>query len=75
MDIIKLSEVKNCSPTVMWFYDKFRSQIADIKTVKHRNEILSNMEEQFRVCILHEPSVRNDLSETYQLLKRKCMEA
>ncbi|MEY8519297.1 hypothetical protein AALC25_20885 [Lachnospiraceae bacterium 29-84] len=74
MRVKALSEVKHCSPTIIWFYDKFRPQIAKIQTVGRRNAILSDMEEQFRKRVLHEPNCRDDLSEVYQLLKQKCWE-
>lgn len=74
MRVKALSDVKRCSPTIMWFYDKFMPRIADIKTVQQRNSILSDMEEQFRKCVLHEPDSRDNLSRVYQLLKKKCWE-
>lgn len=72
--VIALSEVAKCPDVVMWFYDKFMPKIADIRTVQQRNGILSDMEEQFRKCILHEPDNRDMLSKVYQMLKRKCWE-
>ena len=44
MKVKALSDVKRCSPTIMWFYDKFMPKIADIRTVQQRNGILSDME-------------------------------
>lgn len=52
MKIKALSEVKYCSPTIMWFYDKFRPQIADVRTVQERNGILSDMSELFETAAL-----------------------
>lgn len=75
MKIKALSEVKYCSPTIMWFYDKFRPQIADVRTVQERNGILSDMSELFERVVRDEPDCRDQLSEVYQLLKRKCWEA
>lgn len=75
MKVKELSDVKRCSPTIMWFYDKFMPRIADIRTIQQRNGILSDMEEQFRKCVLYEPDNRDDLSRVYQLLKMKCWEA
>ena len=74
MKVKALSDVKRCLPTIMWFYDKFMPRIADIRTIQQRNGILSDMEEQFRMCVLHEPNCRDDLSKVYQLLKQKCWE-
>ena len=48
MKIKALSEVKYCSPTIMWFYDKFRPQIADVRTVQERNGILSSQPTMMR---------------------------
>lgn len=75
MKIKALSEVKYCSPIIMWFYDKFRPQIADVRTVQERNGILSDMSELFERVVRDEPDCRDQLSEVYQLLKRKCWEA
>lgn len=75
MKIKALSEVKHCSPTIMWFYDKFKPQIADVRTVQERNGILSDMSELFERVVRDEPNCRDQLSEVYQLLKRKCWEA
>ena len=59
----------------MWFYDKFRPQIADVRTVQERNGILSDMSELFERVVRDEPDCRDQLSEVYQLLKMKCWEA
>ena len=75
MKIKVLSEVKYCSPTIMWFYDKFRPRIAEVRTVQERNGILSDMSELFERVVRDEPDCRDQLSEVYQLLKRKCWEA
>ena len=53
----------------------FRSQIADVRTVQERNGILSDMSELFERVVRDEPDCRDQLSEVYQLLKRKCWEA
>lgn len=72
--IIDLADVPECPAAVMAFYDRYRGKIADIETAAQRNEILSDMEERFRRYVRTEPQIRNQLSEVYQLLKRKCWE-
>ena len=74
MRVKALSEVKHCSPTIKWFYDKFKPQIADVRTVQERNGILSDMSELFERVVRDEPNCRDQLSEVYQLLKMKCWE-
>lgn len=74
-EIINLADVEPCSSSIVAFYDRYRSRIANIETVEQRNEILADMEERFRGYIRVEPQIRNQLSETYELLKRKCWEA
>lgn len=74
MRVKALSEVKHCSHTIMWFYDKFKPQIADVRTVQERNGILSDMSELFERVVRDEPNCRDQLSEVYQLLKMKCWE-
>ena len=75
MKIKAVSEIKHWSPTIMWFYDKFRPRIAEVRTVQERNGILSDMSELFERVVRDEPDCRDQLSEVYQLLKRKCWEA
>ena len=72
--IIDLANVPDCPDSVVTFYDKYRSRIADIETTVQRNDILSDMEECFREYVRMEPQIRDKLSEIYQLLKKKCWE-
>ncbi len=57
------------------FYDKFWERIESIKTVNERNNILSDMQEEFQSMVRREPENRNSLSEVYQKFKIKCWEA
>lgn len=75
MGIIALSDVPRCSCEVTGFYDRYRPKIAYIQTVSQRNSLLSDMQEDFERHIVAYPEERNEYSEIYQLLKRKCMEA
>lgn len=74
MSVIQLSDVKNC-PMAGNFYHRYREPISRIKTIDQRNNMLSVMQEDFERYVRAYPQERNELSETYQLLKRKCMEA
>ena len=71
--IIKLSDVKS-SPIACNFYDRYREPISRINTLDQRNNMLSVMQEDFERHVRAYPQERDELSETYQLLKRKCME-
>ena len=62
----------NCE---LGFYDRFRVRIAGIKTVEERNNVLSDMQEDFTRQVRNEPDNRGKLSRVYQLLKMKCWEA
>ena len=54
------------------FYNKFKKQISEIRTISQRNMVLSDMQEEFTRTIRSEPQNRNQLSEYYQLLKEEC---
>lgn len=72
--IFDLADATERPAIVTAFYDRYRGKIADIGTIAQRNEILSDMEEQFREYVRRELQNRDKLSEVYQLLKRKCWE-
>ena len=72
--IISLADAPGCPAAVTAFYDRFRERITGIETVEQRNDILSDMQQDFERQIQQEPQNRNALSEVYQLLKRKCWE-
>lgn len=74
MDAIQLADVKNC-PMASNFYHRYREKITRIRTVRQRNSLLSDMNEDFQRSVRAYPQERNETSETYQLLKRKCIEA
>lgn len=68
---MKVGDNMNCAAV---FCNKFRGQIAEIRTADQRNRVLSDMQEDFVRQVRHEPDNRNQLSEAYQLLKRECWE-
>ncbi len=57
---------------VICFYDRFSYDIAQVKTVAQKVDVLSRMEESFRQAVRSNPSIRNELSEVYQQLKIEC---
>lgn len=73
MGVIALSDAKWC-PMAANFYHRYREPISRIETLSQRNDMLSTMQEDFERHVLAYPQERDELSETYQLLKRKCME-
>ncbi len=72
--VISLADVPPCPAAVTAFYDRFRERITAIKTIDQRNNILSDMQQDFEREVRQEPQNRDKLSEVYQLLKRKCWE-
>ena len=72
--IISLADAPGLPAASMAFYDRYRERITGIKTVEQRNNILSDMQQDFETEVRQEPQNRNKLSEVYQLLKRKCWE-
>lgn len=72
--VISLADAPGCPVAVIAFYDKFQERITDIKTMEQRNNILSDMQQDFERGVRQEPQNRDKLSEIYQLLKRKCWE-
>lgn len=72
--VISLADVPGCPAASMAFYDRYRERITGIKTVEQRNNILSDMQQDFETEVRQEPQNRDKLSEVYQLLKRKCWE-
>lgn len=71
---IRLADVPGLPAASMAFYDRYRERITGIKTVEQRNNILSEMQQDFETEVRQEPQNRDKLSEVYQLLKRKCWE-
>ena len=74
MGIIQLADVPKCSCEGSMFYHRYREPISRIRTIEQRNHMLSVMQEDFERYVRAYPQERNKYSETYQLLKRKCME-
>lgn len=72
--IISLADAPGLPAAVTAFYDRYRERITGIKTVEQRNNILSEMQQDFETEVRQEPQNRDKLSEVYQLLKRKCWE-
>ncbi len=72
--VISLADAPGCPATVIAFYDRFWERITGIETVGQRNDILSDMQQDFETEVRQEPQDRDKLSEVYQLLKRKCWE-
>ena len=50
-------DLQNCSsyPAVTAFYDRFRERITGIETVEQRNDILSDMQQDFEAEVRQEP--------------------
>lgn len=71
---MQLSDVPPCPAAVTAFYGRYWARITGIETVGQRNNILSDMQQDFEREIRQEPQNRDKLSEVYQLLKRKCWE-
>lgn len=71
---ISLTDATGLPAAVTAFYDRYRERITGIKTVEQRNNILSEMQQDFETEVRQEPQNRDKLSEVYQLLKRKCWE-
>ena len=69
---IRLADAPGLPAASMAFYDRYRERITGIKTVEQRNNILSEMQQDFEREVRQEPQNRDKLSEVYQLLKRKC---
>ena len=72
--IISLADAPGLPAAVTAFYDRYRERITGIKMVEQRNNILSEMQQDFERKVRQEPQDRDKLSEVYQLLKRKCWE-
>lgn len=71
MKILSLADVKDC-PMAANFYDKFRSRIAGLRTIKQRNDLLDVMQADFEKYVRAFPEERDAISVTYELLKKKC---
>ena len=72
--IISLADAPGLPAAVTAFYDRYRERITGIKMVEQRNNILSEMQQDFETEVRQEPQNRDKLSEVYQLLKQKCWE-
>ena len=70
--VFSLADAPGCPAAVTAFYDRYWERITCIKTVEQRNNILSEMQQDFEREVRQEPQNRDKLSEVYQLLKRKC---
>ena len=71
---IRLADAPGLPAASMAFYDRSRERITVIETVGQRNNILSEMQQDFETEVRQEQQNRDKLSEVYQLLKRKCWE-
>lgn len=71
---IRLADAPGLPAASMAFYDRYRERITVIETVGQRNNILSEMQQDFETEVRQDPQNRDKLSEVYQLLKRKCWE-
>lgn len=72
--VISLADAPECPTAVTAFYGRYQERITGIKTVEQRNNILSEMQQDFEREVRQEPQNRDKLSEVYQLLKRLCWE-
>ena len=72
--VFSLADAPGCPAAVTAFYDRYWERITCIKTVEQRNNILSEMQQDFETEVRQEPQNRDKLSEVYQLLKWKCCE-
>ena len=72
--VIDIADAEPRSAAVTAFYDRYRERITGIKTVEQRNNILSEMQQDFETEVRQEPQNRDKLSDVYHLLKRKCWE-
>lgn len=72
--VISLADAPGCPDAITTFYDRYRERITGIESVEQRNNILSEMQQDFETELRQEPQNRDKLSEVYQLLKRKCWE-
>lgn len=57
------------------FYHKYRNAIPDIQTLKQRDDMLLALQTDFERYIRAYPWEKNELLETYKLLKRKSLAA
>lgn len=69
----RIREVKNC-PGASIYYHKFRGPIADIRSMDEGEDILFALQRDLeRYSELYQ-NERDEMIETYELLKRKCQE-
>ena len=64
-----------CPAAATSFYDRYSQEISRIEAIGQRNNILSDMQQDFEAEVRQKPQVRDSLSGVYQVLKQKCMEA
>lgn len=57
------------------FYNRFSYDIAQIKTVEQKIDVLDRMQKTFQEVVRNKPSIRNEISAIYQQLKIKCEHA
>ncbi|NBI88593.1 hypothetical protein D3Z47_21410, partial [Lachnospiraceae bacterium] len=62
---ISLADAPGLPAASMAFYDRYRERITGIKTVEQRNNILSEMQQDFETEVRQEPQNRDKLSEVY----------
>lgn len=73
MELIQLADTANY-PMASNFYHRYKERIMRVGTIYQRNSLLSDMNEYFQRYVRAHPWERDEISEIYQLLKRKCME-
>lgn len=72
--IISLSDVKSC-PGASNYYHKFRGPIADIRNLEEGESMLRDLKiDRERYSEMY-PREVEEMHETYELLKKKCLEA
>lgn len=73
--VIQLSDVPACAASATCLYDCYGSLIADIRTANERDAVMAEMTDRYEWYIQHEPENADQLTEVYQLLRRKCLQA
>lgn len=71
---IPLSEVKSC-PMASNYYHKFRGPIAGIRSLAEGEDMLSALKRDRERYSEFYPDECDEIHETYQLLKKKCLQA
>lgn len=63
--VISLADAPGLPAASMAFYDRYRERITGIKTVGQRNNILSEMQQDFETEVRQEPQNRDKLKKVY----------